>query len=196
MIEQGGNLPLDLALTIFFQCLDGLAYAHVAEIPKVKLLDGSFGSGRGLVHRDLKPANIYLSGSGSGLQAKLGDFGLSKSFDMAGLSGQTVTGSAAGSPSFMPRQQMLNFKYAKPEIDVWAMAACFYNMVTGQLPREKTAGMDPCQMVLRSPIIPIRKRNRAIPVRLAKVIDTALIDRPKIIMKSAQALKQAIEATL
>ena len=138
--ECGGRLPVDEATTITLQALDGLEYAHRAEIPYVKLAGGSVGRGYGLVHRDLKPHNIFLSGTGSSRIVKIGDFGLAKAFDLAGLSGQTATGSAAGTPYFMPRQQVVNFKYAKPEVDVWAMAATLYFMLTGSVPRQLRAG--------------------------------------------------------
>src|ERR1700731_4906786 len=87
MKQRGGVLPLDEAVEITLQALEGLHYAHNA-----------LGSGRGLVHRDIKPANLLLSGSGSGRAAKVGDYGLSKAFDDAGLSGGTRTGDKAGTP--------------------------------------------------------------------------------------------------
>jgi eukaryotic-like serine/threonine-protein kinase len=117
MESQGGRLSIDKALEIIFQVLEALDYAHHAEIPYVKLADGGVAKGRGLVHRDLKPANIFLTKSGKKTIAKVGDYGLAKAFDLAGLSGQTLTGSKAGTPAFMPRQQVLNFKYAQPEVD-------------------------------------------------------------------------------
>ena len=194
--EKGGRLPINEAAKITLQCLDGLAYAHQAEIPYVKLSNGTIGRGKGLVHRDIKPANIYLSGTGSNLVAKLGDFGLSKAFDLAGLSGQTATGNVAGTPVYMPRPQALNFKFSKPEGDVWAIAASFYKMVTGCGPRTFPDGKDPWVVILKSKTLAIRERNPAIPKRLAEVIDTALIDNPNILVKSALELKQAIEQVL
>ena len=74
------------------QCLAGLEYAHNADLGSVKLADGTLGRGRGLVHRDLKPQNLFLCGSGGSRVGKVGDFGLAKAFDQAGLSGQTRTG--------------------------------------------------------------------------------------------------------
>jgi len=45
---------------------------------------------------------------------RLSDFGLAKSFQQAGLSGMSMTGGYAGTPVFMPREQITNFKYVKP----------------------------------------------------------------------------------
>jgi len=128
--------------------------------------------------------------------AKISDFGLANAFDRAGLSGQTRTGSTAGTPVFMPRQQVINFKYAQPEVDVWAAAASLYNMVTGVFPRDFPRGKDPWQMVLQSQPVPIRQRNSAIPKRVAEVIDLALVDKPHLHFKTAAAFKQALEDVL
>jgi len=192
MIQRGiTNLPVDESMAIILQVLDGLTYTHNAEIPNVKLADGSLGKGRGLIHRDLKPGNIFLANSGGKQVAKVGDYGLAKAFDLAGLSGQTLTGSAMGTLGFMPRQQVIDFKYAKPEVDVWAAAACLYAMLTGCLPRN-LQGQDPFLAVLQSDAVPIRDRTSTIPKPLAKVIDLALIDNPDIYYKSAADFKQAL----
>jgi eukaryotic-like serine/threonine-protein kinase len=196
MKKRGGRLAVDQACKIIFQALDGLDYAHHAPIPNVRLRDGSFSSDKGLVHRDLKPGNIFLSGSGASSVAKIGDYGLAKAFEMAGLSGQTMTGNAAGSPWFMPRQQVLNFKYVRPEVDVWAMAASLYYMLTCHFPRDFTPGQDPWQTVIQSVRVPIRLRDASIPVALAEVIDLALVDQPSLYFKSASDLKRALESTL
>ena len=194
--DRGGKLPIDETIEIILQVLDGLAYAHSADIPCYKLADGRFVRGRGLVHRDLKPANILLSGSGSTRTAKIGDFGLSKAFDWAGLSGYTRTGPSAGTPHFMPRQSVIDFKYAQPEVDVWAVAATFYYMVTGCIPREFSRDKDPWKVILESPPVPIRKRDSSVPKKLAEIIDYALDDQVEIGVKAASELKQALENVL
>ena len=192
MARRGGKLSIDEARPIILQALDGLHYAHNAEVPHVKLKDGSLGRGRGLVHRDLKPQNIFLSTAGGSQTAKLGDYGLAKAFDMAGLSGHTCTGEVAGTPQFMPRQQVLKFKDVRPEADVWAIAATLYNMLTLCYPRDFPKGRDPWQCILETSVVPIRRRNAAIPSKLAEVIDHALIDEPEIGFKSAAEFKQAL----
>lgn len=196
MKHNGGKLALDIAAKIILQALDGLDSIHTADVPGVKLGDGRVVSVKGLVHRDIKPANIFLSSEGGELTPKIADVGLGKAFDVAGLSGQTMTGTAAGTPLFMPRQQVINFKYAKPDVDVWAMAATFYNMLTGKVPRDFARGKDPWQTVIQSSAVPIRNRDASIPEALAKVIDSALIDQPEIRFKTAISLKRAIEEVL
>jgi pSer/pThr/pTyr-binding forkhead associated (FHA) protein len=118
MAQHKGKVPLQLAKPIILQSLDALAHAH----------------SKGFVHRDLKPSNILLSFAQNNVVAKLGDFGLAKSFEKAGLSGLTLTGNYAGTPYFIPREQLINFKYVKPVSDVWSMGATIYNMLTGTFP--------------------------------------------------------------
>jgi eukaryotic-like serine/threonine-protein kinase len=72
-----------ITLTIIDGKLSGKSY---------RLADRSFGKGVELVHRDLKPKNIMIANTKLGQVAKIGDFGLSKAFDLAGLSGHTMGG--------------------------------------------------------------------------------------------------------
>lgn len=191
--QQGGKLTVDEVVPLTIQALDGLQYAHSAATQEYEKSDGSIVQAQGLVHRDLKPANIYLTEKDGELIAKVGDFGLAKAFDTAGLSGQTATGSVGGSPLFMPRQQILNFKYAKPNVDVWAMAATLYKALTGTYPRDFPRGEDPWLTALKTAPIPIRNRDANIPAKLAEVIDTALVDDPDLHFASAREFRDALE---
>lgn len=194
MAKHGGRLTVDKSLDIIFQALDGLEYAHNVEIQQAGGI-----TIKGLVHRDIKPANIFLTNIADSPDkdiAKIADFGLGKAFDTAGLSGQTRTGSAGGTPVFIPRQQVINFKYAKPEVDVWAMAATLYYMLTGRFPRDFPKGKDPWRIVLQSNPVSISNRIKTLPVKLAKVIDEALVDQPSIIFKTAIGFKKALEGAL
>jgi serine/threonine-protein kinase len=187
-------LPPAQAVPLILQALDGLAYAHQVPVPEVQLADGRLSSARGLVHRDIKPQNIFLTRVGNQIQARLGDYGLAKAFDLAGLSGLSVTGTTAGTPVFMPRQQLIDFKYARPEVDVWATAATLYYMLTLEFPRHFPAATDPWQVVLQNNAVPILQRNPALPPNLARVIDAALVDNPDIQIKLAVELQTALRA--
>ncbi|MFM2064698.1 MAG: hypothetical protein RLZZ507_4369 [Cyanobacteriota bacterium] len=190
MQRSGWRLPVNIAVEIIIQVLDGLIYAHQVELPHLKSADGKQGKGKGLVHRDLNPYNILITYIDDKIVAKIGDYGLTKAFDLAGLSGQTLTGNQMGTPAFIPRQQVLDFQNSLPEVDVWATAACLYNMLTGYFPRDFTG--DPWLAVLQNDPVPIRQRNNSIPQKLAEVIDLALVEKPKITFQTAEEFKQAL----
>lgn len=180
MSRRGGRVPLDEAAGLMLQALDGLAYAH----------------GKGIVHRDLKPGNLLLVGSRANRKVKVSDFGLAKNFEQAGFSGMTLTGHFAGTPLFMPREQVLNFKHVKPVSDVWSMAATFYSMLTGQPPRDRQAGADPMSVVLDGIAVPIRQRDRTIPKPLAEVIDRALAINKKERYQDASEFRTSLAKAL
>lgn len=175
MAKRGGKLSVDEAVPIILQILEGLDYAHNA----------------GVVHRDLKPGNIFLSNVGGLSIAKVADYALDKSFDLAGFRGQSFTGTKAGKPVFMSRQQVIDFKYAEPDVDVWAAAASLYYMLTGAYPRNFT-NKDPFLAVLTTEPVAIAQRDRSIPQPLAEVIDIALVDNPQIQFKTAVNFKNAL----
>ena len=192
MTARGGQLDVDESLSIIEQCLDGLAYAHQAEVPNAERADGSIGPARCLVHRDLKPANVLLS-SRTAPVAKLGDFGLAKMQSIAGLSGLTGTNAGAwGTPHFMSRRQLVNFKYSGPEVDVWSIAATLYHMLTGAVPRDFSGSRDPFVVVRDGDPIPILDRRANLPPRLAAAIDKALIESGEPGYRSASDFKAAL----
>lgn len=161
--RRGGKLGLREATPLMLQALEGLAFVHE----------------NGFVHRDLKPENILLKGPRETRLVKIADLGFAKNFEQAGFSGMTVTGAYAGTPAFMPREQLTNFKYVKPTSDIWSLAATFYVMLTGVLPREFPTGKDPMEVILHGRIIPIHERIRQLSRPLAQVLDRALSNKPK-----------------
>jgi eukaryotic-like serine/threonine-protein kinase len=187
LITREGPLPPQRAVALALQALDGLEHAHTVTLP-----DGSVG----LVHRDIKPANILLHDAGNGPVVKIADFGLAKAFDQAGLSGLTLSGTIEGTMKFVARAQLVDFKYARPEVDVWAMAATLYFMLTGQSPRTFENRADPVNVVLKDDAVPIRERDDKIPEPLAKVIDAALVEEPCITITSAAQLASALREAL
>jgi len=178
--RRRGKLSLDEAAPLILQSLEGLAFVH----------------SKGLVHRDIKPENVLLTGDRRNRVAKLADLGFTKNFEQAGFSGMTVTGAYAGTPAFMPREQLTNFKYVKPASDVWSIAATFYVMVTGTLPRDFPKGKDPMEVILRGRIIPVRERDPQVPAPLAKVLDRALAHSAKDRFADAEAMLNAMRKAL
>ncbi|OLZ74737.1 hypothetical protein AV521_03890 [Streptomyces sp. IMTB 2501] len=178
---RDGPLPARQALELFDGVLTGLGHVHHEH---------------GFVHRDIKPHNILLShGSDGRLTAKLGDFGLAKAYDSAGLSGLTRTGVVMGTPAFMPRAQLINYKYATPEVDVWSTAAALYHVLTGTPPRDLPPDQDPWLAVATSPVVPVGKRGVGLPSGLCEVLDHALSDEPGAGFRTAEALRTALEGS-
>jgi predicted Ser/Thr protein kinase len=170
--SSGGTLPPDLLMPWALQALEGLAAAHK----------------EGFVHRDIKPHNILLHRN----RAKISDFGLAKNFQKAGLSGMSMTGNYAGTPVFMPPEQITNFKYVKPVSDVWSFAASLYQLLTGKFPYRFDPKRDPIDIILNENPVPIRDRMPGLEKNLAAVIDKALVRNPKDRFPDAGKLQAAI----
>ncbi|WP_395715808.1 protein kinase domain-containing protein [Prosthecobacter sp.] len=154
IMKHGGKVPLEIARPIMFDALAGLAHAHE----------------QGIVHRDLKPQNILLDRG----VARISDFGLAKNFQQAGFSGLSVTGNYAGTPLFMPREQIINFKHLKPASDVWSISATFYFILTGAFPYPFSNKRDPIDVILNEPVVPIEQRDKELPIGLARMINKGL----------------------
>ncbi|MGM9649556.1 MAG: protein kinase [Butyricicoccaceae bacterium] len=193
LMEKNGPLPWRTAVDITLQVLDGLEYVHTTPV-RVKLADGTTKTARGIVHRDLKVQNVFLCDTSTHPRVKVADFGLAKAFETAGLTGSTLN--VGGTLAFMPRQQVINYRYCKPEVDVWAAAAMLYYMLTGKPPKPFQPGEQMIKTVLTRSAVPILKRNRNVPKKLAAVIDYALIDDPGIPFQSAAELKRRLKECL
>ena len=174
--KAGGKLSVAQIKPWLLQAVTGLAFAHTS----------------GFVHRDIKPANILIHRN----SARISDFGMSKNFQKAGLSGMSMTGRFAGTPLFMPPEQITNFKYVKPVSDVWSMGATIYNVLTGKFPYDFDKKRDPIDIILNEDVIPIRNREAAIPKTLASVIDKAVAKRHKNRFGDAKELFEALRKVL
>ena len=176
MFKNKGRLSLAQAKPIILGALEALAFAH----------------DKGFVHRDLKPQNILLSRG----EVRLSDFGLAKSFQQAGLSGMSMTGGYAGTPVFMPREQITNFKYVKPVSDVWSMGATIYNLLTGTFPYPFSKDRDPIDVILNDDIVPIGQRDKTLPKNLCAVLDKALEKKAKDRYQTAAEMLAAVKKAL
>ena len=212
---RGGKLPIDEAVKYALDVLDGLEYAHSRNVvhrdlspSNILLADATIsasGSGGGVLgSANAGPSPSPGPGAGPGISglrrygattpyiAKVGDFGLGKAFDQAGLSGLTRTGAKAGKPWYLARQQVVNFKQVPKAVDVWALAACLYKCLTGTYVRDFPNDVDQWHVILYSSPVPIRERDPSIPHALAEVIDEALHEQPEIGFSTAAAFRDAL----
>src|SRR5262245_45821971 len=107
----------------------------------------------GIVHRDLKPANILLTAVGT---PKITDFGLARTLE--GTEDLTRTGVPLGTPSYMAPEQARGQTHAiKPAVDVYALGAVLYELLTGRPPfRGETPEETLRHVIQQEPVSPTR----------------------------------------
>ncbi|MHC4781120.1 MAG: serine/threonine protein kinase, partial [Planctomycetota bacterium] len=115
IVKDAGPLDLVEALSVGSVVADVLEHAYQKSI----------------VHRDIKPENIMKTDEGA---VKVMDFGLAKSFENAGLSGITVSGTAMGTPAFMAPEQIMDARSADHRSDIYSLGGTLFYILTGALP--------------------------------------------------------------
>ena len=69
-------------------------------------------------------------------------------------------------------------------------------MLTGKFPYEFSQGRDPIDVILNEDAVPVRKRDKVIPSKLAAVLDKALAKKVKDRYQTAGEMRAALERTL
>lgn len=132
VIAQRAPLKLAEAVSIFLPLADALALAHE----------------HGIVHRDVKPSNVVLARGPRGRTvAKLVDFGIAR--DLASEDGLRVTmDGLMGTPFYMAPEQIVQGEEIDGRADVWGLAVCLFEALTGTLPFRSRKMHDLCREIL------------------------------------------------
>jgi serine/threonine protein kinase len=164
---------------------------------------------QGIVHRDLKPSNILLasavrpppspikdngpSADDNGPRAadygqpKITDFGLAKRLE--GSDAWTQTGEVVGTPSYMaPEQAAGKGRRVGPAVDVYALGAILYEMLTGQPPFQAATPLETVLQVLHEEPVPPGRLVPQLPRDLEAVCLKCLEKEPHRRYASAEAL--------
>ncbi len=112
LVQSQGRLSPADSLRVTRAMGEALAYAH----------------SRGVIHRDMKPSNVMLTSAG---QVKVMDFGIARMAKDA-LSRYSMTNTVVGTPPYMAPEQEQGV--VRKESDVYSLAICAYEMLTGKLP--------------------------------------------------------------
>lgn len=131
--------------------------AQAAQMVEVLACAVEAAHTQGVVHRDLKPGNVLLTSDGA---PKITDFGLAKQ----GESGTTATGQVMGTPSYMaPEQAGGKSKEIGPTVDIYALGAILYELLTGRPPFKGASAWDTLQMVVGMEPVPPRQLQPKVP---------------------------------
>jgi serine/threonine-protein kinase len=122
LLDEAGQLPLELTVNIALQVCECLTEAH----------------GHGIIHRDLKPENVFLCASNwpGQYDVKVLDFGIVK-IDGEGAipkSSLTRTGSTVGTPYYMSLEQLRNSSAVDVRADVYSLGVVIYECLSGRKP--------------------------------------------------------------
>ncbi len=140
----------------------------------------------GVIHRDLKPANILLAADGA---PKVSDFGLARRIDDGPA--LTLTGATLGTPSYMAPEQAAGMPGAiGPAVDIYALGALLYELLTGRPPfRADTAAETERQVIAEEPALPSRL-NAKVPRDLETICMKCLRKDPRQRYPSARELAE------
>jgi serine/threonine protein kinase len=124
---------------------EGIFLDRAAELIKQIGRALSAAHDKGIFHRDLKPENIMLQSYGDGEeQVKIIDFGIAKLKDSL-IAESTLTGTTAGTVSYMAPEQ-LSGRPVSAAMDIYALGAIAYELVTGRKPFNPETGFELLEM--------------------------------------------------
>ncbi len=124
---------------------------------------------KGVIHRDLKPSNIMVGRFG---EVFVMDWGLALRRDRARV------GAIVGTPAYMPPEQARGDVKVGPQVDVYALGAILYELLSGHLPYGDATDSAWSSLlvdrILVDPPTPLARVDRRIPPELIAVCEKAM----------------------
>jgi len=142
-----------------------------------------------VIHRDVKPGNILVEKDG---KLRLVDFGIARAVEMDTL---TATSAILGTPLYMaPEQAVGKSQEIGPAVDVYALGATLYEVVTGRSLFDATEGYAAMLThILHTPPRSPCRWNAGVPRGLETVVLRCLEKRPEARYASAALLAEDLE---
>ncbi|WP_304248692.1 Stk1 family PASTA domain-containing Ser/Thr kinase [Limosilactobacillus gastricus] len=172
-IQTHPHLPIETAITIMTQILQGVEVAHQ----------------HGIIHRDLKPQNILINHQ---KQIKITDFGIATASNANAL---TQTNTLLGSVHYLSPEQAKGSVATKCS-DVYSLGIILYELLTGQVPFEGETAISIALKHFRDEVPSILSLNPAVPQSLENVVLKATAKDPINRYQSAQAMLDDLSTAL
>jgi len=170
LLRERGPLPLEDALRLALQALDGIGFAHA----------------RGVIHRDLKGSNLMVDPHGT---LKLMDFGIAR---VLGTHRQTRAGQLVGTPEFMAPEQIRG-EEADGRADLYALGILLFRILSGRSPFHGPSEYEVMKAQIESHAPSLIRYCPALPPQLDPILARALAKRPEDRFPTAAAFREALE---
>jgi serine/threonine protein kinase len=156
-LDHLGRLSIADAVYIAIVSAEALKHAH----------------SQNMVHRDIKPDNILVTQKGI---VKVADFGLAKAMDED--VSMTQSGTGLGTPLYMAPEQARNAKHVDERVDIYALGATLYHLLTGKLPFMASTALELILAKEKGTYSTARSLRSEIPERLDLIIDKMMAKDP------------------
>jgi serine/threonine-protein kinase len=156
--RRGFYIPLDDAVDIMIQSLNGLAAIHRA----------------GAIHRDIKPANVMLTADP--MRAVIMDFGLVRDVKV-----DDDVRSLAGTPAYIAPELVEGTAGADRSrlTDIYSMGTTFYEVLTGTIPFGGNSWVEILQKHIAELPVPPSVRRPGLPDALDEIVLRAMSKDPR-----------------
>ncbi|HEX5036843.1 MAG TPA: serine/threonine-protein kinase [bacterium] len=174
------TLPLEAALSLVTEVLEGLAYAHEKKDAK--------GLSLGIVHRDVSPQNLLLSREGA---VKITDFGIAKAVSK---SHETATGVLKGKLAYMSPEQASLGALGEPDgrSDLFSAAVVLYELATGERLFYRGSDAATLDCVSKGEVAPSPRALQLLPKPLYEILRKALARLPDDRYRNAREFRKAL----
>jgi hypothetical protein len=144
--------------------------------------------GAGLVHRDVKPGNVLITADGC---AKVADFGIAKSLELAAAGDLTSSNQLLGTPAYVAPERIEGAP-ATVRSDLYAVGVLLYEALAGTKPFTGNTPVATAYAIRHDTPAPLASLRPDLPPTLVATVERAMARDPEERFASAGELASAL----